>query len=78
MADIDFRNLGSSLEAQFRNLGDRHPGQWPLIPRLLCGVGVFFAVLAGGWYFYWAGEMELQARGEEEEKTLRAALSNQD
>lgn len=76
MANIDIKNLGSSIEAQFRGLGDRHPGQWPLIPRILCGVGVFIAVLVLGWYFYWSVQMEEQERLIKEEESLRASYKS--
>jgi type IV pilus assembly protein PilO len=49
----DLKNIGSSIGAQFRGLGGLHPGQWPLVPRALCGIGVLVAVVALGWGFYW-------------------------
>lgn len=63
--------FGDSILAQFRGLGDRHPGQWPLVPRILCGMGVFIAVLGLGWTFYWSGQLEEQERGEQEEEKLK-------
>ncbi len=72
MADIDFKNVGAVIEAQFRGLGDAHPGQWPLIPRILAGVGVFLVVLFIGWYLYWSGQIDAQTQGEAEEAKLRA------
>ncbi len=72
MAEIDLKGLSASIEAQFRGLGDVHPGQWPLIPRVMSGVGVFFVVLFIGWYLYWSGQLDAQAQGEQEEQRLRA------
>lgn len=61
------------IGAQFQNLNGRHPGQWPLLPRALCGVGVLLAVLALGWFFYWDGQLEELHAGEQEEVRLRDA-----
>ena len=61
------------IAAQFQNLNGRHPGQWPLLPRALCGVGVLVAVLALGWFFYWDGQFEELHAGEQEEVRLRDA-----
>lgn len=69
MADLN--NMGGALSAQFRGLSGRHPGQWPLIPRALCGVGVLAAVVGLGWFFYWNNQLEELALGEQEEVTLK-------
>lgn len=69
MANMKSFDIG----AQFQNLNGRHPGQWPLLPRALCGVGVLVAVLALGWFFYWDGQFEELHAGEQEEVRLRDA-----
>ncbi len=69
MANMKSFDIG----AQFQNLNGRHPGQWPLLPRALCGVGVLAAVLALGWFFYWDGQFEELHAGEQEEVRLRDA-----
>ena len=69
MANMKSFDIG----AQFQNLNGRHPGQWPLLPRALCGVGVLIAVLALGWFFYWDGQLEELHAGEQEEVRLRDA-----
>lgn len=69
MADLN--NIGESISAQFRGLNGRHPGQWPLIPRVMCGLGVVIVVLFVGWYFYWDGQLEELSRGQQEEVKLR-------
>jgi type IV pilus assembly protein PilO len=70
----DLKNFGGQLTAQFRGLNDgRHPGQWPLMPRMLCGVGVLLAAVGLGWYFYWDGQLEELNRGEQEEVKLKEA-----
>ena len=69
MANLN--QLGASLAAQFRGLGERHPGQWPLAPRLLCGAGVMAGVIALGYFAYWSGQFEEQAGGARQELKLR-------
>jgi type IV pilus assembly protein PilO len=67
----DLTKIGASLGAQFEGLSGRHPGQWPLVPRALCGLGVMAVVLALGWYFYIDGQLDELARGEQEEIKLK-------
>ena len=43
--NIDLKQLGADIAAQFEGLQGRHPGLWPLAPRLLCAAGVMAAVL---------------------------------
>ena len=43
MANMKSFDIG----AQFQNLNGRHPGQWPLLPRVLCGVGVLSLSMLG-------------------------------
>ena len=64
------------IAAQFQNLNGRHPGQWPLLPRALCGVGVLLAVLALGWFFYWDAQLEDLSQGERREQELRDAYKS--
>jgi len=69
----DLKNIGESISAQFRDLNGLHPGQWPIVPRMLCGVGVLLAVLAVGWYAYWSTQLEELERTAAEELTLKDA-----
>lgn len=69
----DLKNLEAAVSAQFRGLNGRHPGQWPLIPRFLCGVGVFVLVLSLGWFFYWKSQLEELNLGQQEEEKLKEA-----
>jgi type IV pilus assembly protein PilO len=69
MANMKSFDIG----AQFQNLNGRHPGQWPLLPRVLCGVGVLLTVLALGWYLHWDSQLEELSMGEQEEVRLREA-----
>ena len=70
--NIDLNTLGRSLQGQFEGLSGRHPGLWPLAPRLLCCAGMMAAVIGLGYFFYWDGQFEDQDRGAAEEVKLRA------
>ncbi|USX27499.1 type 4a pilus biogenesis protein PilO [Oxalobacteraceae bacterium OTU3CINTB1] len=70
-ANLDLNRLGVRLAGQFRNLNDRHPGQWPLAPRLLCAVGVAAAVMVAGYFGYWSSQFDEQEAGAQTELKLR-------
>lgn len=67
----DLKQLGESLSAQFRNLNGVHPGLWPIVPRLLCAVGVAALVVLAGYFGYWQGQYEELELGEQQEVKLR-------
>ena len=67
----DLKNVGASMGAQFEGLSGRHPGQWPLLPRALLGVGVLAVVLAAGWFAYLDGQLDELAAGQAEELKLK-------
>lgn len=69
--NIDLKDLGARLAAQFQDLQGRQPGQWPLAPRLLCAIGVTVLVVGLGYYFYWSDQFAAQERGAREEVKLR-------
>lgn len=69
--NINLNDLGAQLAGQFRNLSGRHPGLWPLAPRLMCSVGVMAAVIGLGYFFYWSGQFEEQDAGAALELKLR-------
>ncbi len=58
--NIDLKQLSATLRAQFQGLAGRPPGQWPLAPRILCGIGVTAAVTVAGYFTYWSGQFEEQ------------------
>lgn len=64
------------IAAQFQNLSGRHPGQWPVLPRALCGAAVLVSVLGLGWYFHWDAQIEELDQGEVKEQTLREEYKN--
>lgn len=68
---MDLNNIGASLAAQFRDLNGRPPGQWPVIPRALCGVGTLAAVVFFAWFAYLSGQQEVLDQGMAEEAKLR-------
>lgn len=69
--NIDLKQLGADIAAQFEGLQGRHPGLWPLAPRLLCAAGVMAAVIGLGYFFYWSGQFEEQDTLAAQEQTLR-------
>jgi type IV pilus assembly protein PilO len=69
--NIDLKQSFSDLAAQFEGLQGRHPGLWPLAPRLLCAAGVMAAVMGLGYYFYWSGQFEEQDALAAQELKLR-------
>lgn len=69
--NIDFKQLSADLQAQFQGLQGRQPGQWPLLPRLLCAAGVTAAVVAAGHFLYWSGQFEEENNLAQEEQRLR-------
>jgi len=69
--NIDLKQMGADVASQFEGLQGRHPGLWPLAPRLLCAAGVMAAVLVAGYFLYWSGQFEEQDTLAAQEETLR-------
>lgn len=67
----DLKQLGESLNAQFRNLNGVHPGLWPIVPRVLVGAGVAALVVVAGYFGYWQGQYETLEQGAAEEAKLK-------
>ncbi len=74
--NIDIKEFFADLGAQFEGLQGRHPGLWPLAPRLLCAAGVMAAVLVAGYFLYWSGQFEEQDSLAQQETTLRDAYKS--
>lgn len=70
-ANINLNELFAQFTGQFRDLNGRHPGQWPLAPRVLCAVGVTAAVCVAGYFGYWSSQFEEQEAGAQIETKLR-------
>ena len=71
MKNIDLKQTFADLAAQFEGLQGRHPGLWPLAPRLLCAAGVMAVVMGLGYFFYWSGQFEEQDALAAQELKLR-------
>jgi len=71
--NIDLKQVFSNLSNQFQDLQGRHPGQWPIAPRLLCAAGVMVAVVGLGYFFFLQSQFEEQETLAAEEITLRSA-----
>jgi type IV pilus assembly protein PilO len=69
--NIDLKQMGAELSAQFQGLQGRQPGLWPLAPRLLCAAGVLALVVIAGYFLYWSGQFETQESLAAQESTLR-------
>ena len=67
----DLKNIGDTIASQFRGLNGRDPGQWPIIPRLLCAAGTLLGVIILAWFLYLKGQQEELEFGEQEEIKLR-------
>lgn len=72
----DLKNFSESLSAQFRGLEGRHPGLWPIAPRLLCAFGAMALVVFLGWYLYWSPQLEELDVGKQEEVKLKDAYKD--
>jgi type IV pilus assembly protein PilO len=70
-ANINLNLLFAQFTDQFRDLNGRHPGQWPLAPRILCAIGVTAAVCVAGYFGYWNSQFEEQEAGAQIEAKLR-------
>ena len=70
-ANINLNLLFAQFADQFRDLNGRHPGQWPLAPRVLCAVGVTAVVCVAGYFGYWSSQFEEQDAGAQVEARLR-------
>jgi type IV pilus assembly protein PilO len=69
--DINLKEIGASLSGQFQGLAGRHPGLWPLAPRILCAAGVMAAVIGLGYFGYWSSQFEDEDRLAQDEQRLR-------
>jgi type IV pilus assembly protein PilO len=67
----DLKTIGASVGAQFRGLEGRHPGQWPLIPRLMCALCTVLLVAVLGWFLYLSGQLDELTQGEQQEVKLK-------
>ncbi len=66
----------SKAAEQFKGLQGRHPGLWPLVPRLTLLAVTFVGVLALAWAGYWRTQLEELEVGEAKEEQLKAQYSD--
>ncbi len=59
---------------QFQGLQGRHPGNWPLVPRLLCGLAMAILVIIAGAWLVWSAQWEDLALGQAEEERQKATF----
>lgn len=71
----DLKKIGDVVAAQFRGLNGRDPGQWPIIPRVLCAVGTLVAVVVLAWFLYLSGQQDELDLGEQQEVKLKEEYS---
>ena len=55
------------IASQFQGLQGRHPGTWPIVPRLLCALGLSLVVIMSGGWLVWTAQWEALASGQAEE-----------
>ncbi|MDO4682078.1 MAG: type 4a pilus biogenesis protein PilO [Lautropia sp.] len=61
----------SGLSRQFEGLQGRHPGLWPVFPKVLLLSGIVAVLLGLGWFFYWSSLDEELAMYKGQEVSLR-------
>ena len=59
------------LLEQFQNLDPKDPGAWPAMPKALLLLFVLVAIIAGGYFADWAGQIEALDAGRGEEIKLK-------
>lgn len=64
MPAIDFKQVAED----FKTLDPKDPGLWPLIPRILILIAIFFALLLAAWWLGWRVQLE-ELDGKEQEET---------
>jgi type IV pilus assembly protein PilO len=61
---------------QFKGLNAQDVGTWPIAPRIVSLVVIFLAVLIGGWFLVWEGQLAELETGQEEEQRLKTDYRN--
>jgi type IV pilus assembly protein PilO len=60
-----------SIQQEFQGLDPNDPGQWPLIPRVVCLAAIFISCVVLGWWFDWSDQLTNLTAKEAEEQTLK-------
>lgn len=61
----------SGLSRQFEGLQGRHPGLWPVLPKVLLLSGIVLVLIGLGWFSYWSSLDEELEMYKNQEQTLR-------
>lgn len=69
---IDFKQVAED----FKTLDPKDPGMWPLIPRILILIAIFFALLLMAWWLGWRVQLEELDGKEQEEVRLKEEWLN--
>lgn len=69
---IDFQ----SIAEDFRRLNPNDVGTWPLLPKVVILLCLFFLLLAAGWYFVWQDQMDALESKRNEEIRLKEDYLN--
>lgn len=67
-------NLNESLQGlvgQFRGLQGRHPGLWPIVPRIALMTGALLGVLVVAWGLVWRDQLDELETGQKQEVKLK-------
>jgi type IV pilus assembly protein PilO len=67
LPNIDFQAMADD----FRLMNPNDPGAWPLLPKITVLVGLFAAILVGGWWFVWNDQLTELETKQKEEETLK-------
>lgn len=77
MKKIDFKGIDfKAIAEDFKNLNPQDVGAWPLLPRIVVLSALFLAILAGGWWFVWKGQLEDLEMQRQQETTLKDDWAN--
>lgn len=69
-----WRHKLRAIVGQFRELEGKHPGLWPVAPRLLCGAAMSVAVVVASWWFIWTAQWEALSSGQAEVEQQKQAF----
>jgi type IV pilus assembly protein PilO len=65
-----------SLRTQFEGLQGRHPGLWPILPRMVLLASIVAVIMAVAFVFYWQSLLEDLDRGRQQEAQLRTQYTD--
>lgn len=73
--NLNFKPDFSGVSAQFQGLQGKHPGLWPIFPKVALLAGLFALVLAAAYFGYVRGQFETLDAGRQEEVKLKGDYS---